>query len=82
MSINIGDLVQCRGHGCKFGLVVDKRLPIDGLTTSHHVKHMLDTYQQVYYVYFSDEGKTGPYYSADLKVCHTVKLPESLKDES
>jgi len=81
MSIDVGDLVQCRDHGTKVGLVVDKRMPNDGLSTSLHVRHMLETYQRVYYVYFSGEGRLGPYYSADLKLHQTAKFLEASTDE-
>jgi hypothetical protein len=75
MLIGVGDLVQCRTHGQKVGLVIDKRLCNEGLEKSMHVRHMIGIYPQVYYVFFSEEGKTGPYHVGDLTLqqsCQTT----------
>ena len=66
MHIRIGDLVRCRGKEKRVGIVVDKKPPNEALFKSMHVRHMLDSYSQVYYVYFSEEGRTGPYHESDL----------------
>jgi hypothetical protein len=74
MHIDIGDLVKCRG-GTKVGLVVDKKPSNEGLDLSMHVRHLIDRYPNVYYVYFSEEGKTGPFHKADLTLqqsCHSM----------
>jgi hypothetical protein len=53
-------------QGQKVGIVVDRRLPSEGLNSSMHVRHMIGVYPQVYYVFFSGEGTAGPYYEGDL----------------
>lgn len=68
MNIEVGDLVQCRNHGKKLGLVVDRKISNQGLINSKHAQHLLDVYQKVYYVYFSGEGKLGPYHESDLSL--------------
>ena len=80
MHINVGDLVQCRKKGYKVGLVIDKRMPNDGLSSSRHVRHMLNSYSSVYYVYFSGEGKLGPFYEADLKLQQSCQRGESIDE--
>jgi hypothetical protein len=65
MHINVGDLVQSRNDK-KIGLVVEKKLPNEGLNCSMHVRHMIDNYPRVYYVLFSDEGRSGPFHETDL----------------
>lgn len=75
MHINIGDLVRCNKNDRKLGLVVDRKLSNQGLVSSKHVQHLLKCYQSVYYVYFSGEGKLGPYHESDLSLqqsCHTT----------
>lgn len=64
--ISIGDLVQCRNRGSQLGVVVDKKLPNENLAGSMHVRHLLNVYDYVYYVYFSEAGKTGPYHIEDI----------------
>ena len=66
MHIEIGDLVRCRGHGQKVGLVVDRNYSNGGLGNSMHVRHMINSYPMVYYVFFSDVGKVGPIHETDL----------------
>jgi hypothetical protein len=80
MLINVGDLVQCRPRGPQIGLVVDKKLPNDGLIDSMHVRHMLNSYASVYYVYFSGEGKLGPFYEAELKLQQSFQIGESIEE--
>lgn len=75
MNIDVGDLVGGKTNG-ELGLVVDKKMPNEGLSTSMHVKHMLDSYQKVYYVFFSSSGKDGPYHADDLLLhqqCHNSR---------
>lgn len=64
--MNIGDLVKSRLNNDKVGIVVDKRIANDGLTSSFHARHIINNYPLVYYVYFSGEGKTGPHMESDL----------------
>lgn len=64
--MNIGDLVKRRFNNDKVGIIVDKRISNDGLTTSFHARHIINNYPPVYYVYFSGEGKTGPHMESDL----------------
>lgn len=66
MAIYVGDLVLCRDHGPKVGLVVDKKFANEGMNCSMHTRHLLDHAPSVYYVFFSDEGKTGPYYDSEV----------------
>lgn len=66
MHIEVGDLVRCRSRGQKVGLVVDRKISNDGLSKSMHVRHLLSSYPLLYYVFFSDEGKAGPFYATDL----------------
>lgn len=66
MHVKIGDLVKCRGHGHKVGLVVDQKYSNGGLDNSMHVRHMINSYPLVYYVFFSDEGKVGPIHETDV----------------
>lgn len=73
MKFEIGDLVGCRSHDHKIGLVVDKRISNEGLNISMHVRHILSNYKQVYYVFFSDLGKTGPHLEDDLYLQSPIK---------
>lgn len=67
MHIKIGDLVKCRDINQQIGIVIDKRISNEGLVSSMHVRHMINNcYPQVYYVYFSDGEKAGPFHEADL----------------
>jgi hypothetical protein len=67
MIIQIGDLVECRVRR-RVGVVVKKRPSVGGLDSAH-VNHIIDSYPQVYYVFFPDEQVCdGPYYSDDLYV--------------
>jgi hypothetical protein len=81
MHINVGDLVQCnRLKVLKLGLVVDKKPPNDGLISSMHVRHMLNSYRNIYYVYFSGEGKQGPFYENELKLQQSFQIAESIEE--
>ena len=64
--------MRCRNHGQKLGVVIDKKISNEGLINSMHVRHMLNSYPQVYYVFFSEEGKTGPYHETDLTLQQSV----------
>lgn len=66
MTISVGDLVFCRDTAKKIGLVVDKKHANEKLTESVHVRHIMQHYPHLYYVFFADEGKKGPYYEDDL----------------
>jgi hypothetical protein len=70
--INIGDLVTCRARGEKIGIIVDKRAPNEGLCISTHTKHLVNVYPSVYYVYFYDEGKVGPFYETEVKLKQAI----------
>ena len=79
MHIKVGDLVRCDKNDKKLGLVVDRKLA-NQLASSKHVQHLLQCYQNVYYVYFSGEGKSGPYHESDLSLqqsCHTTSNIDS-----
>ena len=80
--ISIGDLVKCRGQGQKIGLVLDKKISNEGLTTSMHTKHLLSSYSKVYYIYFSGLGKVGPYYETDLMLQQKIIHAQSSCDAS
>lgn len=71
--MNVGDLVRSRINNNKVGIVVDKRLANEGLTTSVHAQHIIKNYPLVYYVYFSGEGKTGPHMESDLVLQQNFK---------
>lgn len=81
MNLNIGDLVKCRTHGQKIGIVVDKRLSNEGLTNSMHTRHLIKTYPLVYYIYFSGEGKLGPYHETEVSIQQYFKQERSSNDE-
>jgi hypothetical protein len=82
MLLNIGDLVWCRSHGKKMGIVVDKRPSNEGLDTSMHVRHIVKNYPPVYYIYFSGEGKMGPYHASDIILQQNFKQVQASIDES
>ena len=75
MHIDIGDLVRWK-DGTKVGIVIEKKMPNEGLVTSMHVRHLIDTYPKVYYVYFSEEGRVGPIHETDLRLqqSHSISL--------
>ena len=80
MHIEIGDLVNRKNPDKKLGVVVDRKLSNQGLDSSKHVQHLLTCYQNVYYVYFSGEGKSGPYHECDLSLqqsCHMTSNIDS-----
>jgi hypothetical protein len=78
MHISIGDLVLSRNHGKKIGIVVDKRISNEGLTSSMHVRHMINSYPQVFYVYFSEEGRVGPLHETDLFLQQSCQMESSI----
>jgi hypothetical protein len=66
MRLEVGDMVQSRSHG-KVGVVIRSRPSNGNLTDSLHAHHLVSSYPQVYYVFFSeDEPEAGPFYSDDL----------------
>lgn len=71
-TVDIGDLVRCKGHGLKLGLVINKKLSNEGLLKSMHVKHMIANYPCVYYVYFSDLGTQGPFHASELDLASNL----------
>ena len=67
MHIEIGDLVvSSRNNSGKIGIVV-KKSSINSAAMSQHAKNILSGLF-VYYVYFSNEGFLGPFYSNELKL--------------
>jgi len=79
MGFKIGDLVKCKLKDHKLGLVVDKKMPNEGLSISMHARHLLEVYQRVYYVYFSGEGKKGPYHETDLILAQSCQTTTSIE---
>ena len=77
--IEVGDLVRRRGFDPKVGIVVDKRISNEGLTSSMHVRHMINSYPRVFYVYFSGEGKVGPYHETDLYLQQSHQIASSIE---
>lgn len=67
----------CREHGQKVGIVVDKKPCNEGLTKSVHTRHILNTYQNVYYVFFSGEGRWGPFHATDLTLQQSCQTTDS-----
>lgn len=72
--MNIGDLVHSRLNYNKVGIVVDKKIANEGLTKSIHARHIINSLPLVYYVYFSGEGKSGPYMESDLILQQDFRL--------
>lgn len=72
MSLNVGDLVVHRLMNLNIGVVVDKRLPNEGLNHSAHVRHLLQTYPRVYYVYFAKVGRFGPVHESELVLQQSI----------
>lgn len=81
MQIGIGDLVTCRSSGDKIGLVVAKKISNEGLTLSAHAQHLLSSYSNVYYIYFSGEGTSGPFLPDEVRLQQQIRLSQSLRDE-
>jgi hypothetical protein len=79
MHISIGDLVISKIHRKKLGIVVDKKVSNEGLISSMHVRHMINIYPQVFYVYFSDEGRVGPIHQTDLTLQQTCQIGASIE---
>lgn len=75
MKFEIGDLVCCRTLDHKVGLVVAKKMSNEGLNISMHAQHILNSYKQVYYVFFSELGKTGPHLEDDLFLQSPIRPP-------
>lgn len=67
MTINVGDLVECRKNS-HVGIVVFKRSAND-CSMSEHMKNICPT---VYYVYFSDNKFNGPYNTSDLLLKQSI----------
>lgn len=80
MTINIGDLVECKSKSQKMGIVVRKKDANDG-AMSEHMKHILLGCPSVYYIYFSDEGCIGPYHIADLSLKQSCQSTSDSIDE-
>jgi hypothetical protein len=59
----------------KIGLIVAKKMSNEGLTISKHAQHILNSYKQVYYVFFSGLGKTGPHLEDDLFLQSPIRQP-------
>jgi len=66
MHIEIGDLVSPKNNSEKIGIVV-KKSSVNSAAISQHTKNILSGLF-VYYVYFSNEGFSGPFYSNELKL--------------
>jgi hypothetical protein len=69
--MQVGDLVTCRGRGKKIGIVVEKKSSVGGLERSVHTRHIANILPQVYYVFFCDEGRTGPYHGAEVQLAQS-----------
>lgn len=67
MNIKVGDLVHCRDHGQKVGLVICEKQANEGLTCSKHTQHIMSNIPSVYYVFFSGEGRMGPYHRSEIQ---------------
>jgi hypothetical protein len=78
MSFKIGDLVKCKSQEQRLGLVVDKKMPNEGLDISAHVKHLMGVYKKVYYVYFSGLGRRGPFHETDLVLAQSCQTTTSM----
>lgn len=70
MHIKLGDLVQRRNptEANSLGIVIDKRIANEGANKSEHMKHIVETCMRVCYVFFIDEGVSGPFHESDLVV--------------
>jgi len=80
MQIRVGDLVTCRPLGDRLGLVVAKKMSNEGLGFSAHTRHLLGSYANVYYVFFSDMGTTGPYLADEVNL-QQIRPVQALSDE-
>jgi hypothetical protein len=74
MHINPGDLVQRRNpqESKSFGIVINKKIANSGNNRSVHMKHIIGVCMHVCYVYFNEEGVTGPFYESDLIVKNKI----------
>ena len=81
MTINVGDLVECKKRPQKkMGIVVKKNDANSG-AMSEHMKNILLGCPSVYYVYFSDEGCDGPFYNFDLLLKQSCQMTNSNIEE-
>lgn len=68
MRYQIGDLVSKR-QGTNFGVVVHvDKANATSLMTSTHSQQYLKNSTDIYYVFFAETGKEGPYYSSELSL--------------
>ena len=81
MHIGIGDLVKCRGRDHKVGIVVEKKMSNEGLNGSMHVRHMLNVYPKVFYVFYDDEGRVGPIHESEVRLQQTRQMTNSSIEE-
>jgi hypothetical protein len=74
MHINPGDLVQRRNpqESKSLGIVINKKIANSGNNRSVHMKHIIGACMHVCYVYFNEEGVTGPFYESDLIVKNKI----------
>ena len=74
MHINPGDLVQRRNpqESKSLGIVINKKIANSGNNRSVHMKHIIGVCMHVCYVYFNEEGVTGPFYESDLIVKNKI----------
>lgn len=77
MHINQGDLVQRRNpqEAKSLGIVINKRIANSGNNRSVHMKHLAGVCMQICYVFFTDEGISGPFYESDLIVKQIGIMP-------
>lgn len=59
------------------GVVVESRPPVQGLA-SVHMRHVLSSYPQVYYVYFSGGERSGPYHVTELRLKQACQTASSI----
>ena len=68
MRYQVGDLVVKR-TGEDFGVVVSvDKANSSSLATSQHSKNLLKNAPDIYYVFFPDIGRGGPYYTSELRL--------------
>ena len=68
MSYKIGDLVSKKvGIDDNFGVIVSiDKANSSSLKASQHSKAHLKNSQDIYYVFFTNTGYDGPYYTSEL----------------
>ena len=59
------------GEAKNLGIVIDRRIANSENTRSAHMKHLIGACMQVCYVFFTEEGISGPFYESDLVVKQT-----------